>query len=151
MFSKRKEVIATLNELIQACNDGQERFRLAVDTVKDKELKAVFRFYGKQRARLMEELQVEVCRLRSKPANGGSAVGTLHRGWMKLKNTIATGDGAALIAECKRGEEHSEKQYEGALEKRLPEEVRRLIHRQYAAIKLAHDRINALEVKRKPK
>src|SRR5918911_5770041 len=137
-------VISTLNDLIETCKDGQEGFRQAAEGVKHGELKTLFHTYSQQRAQFAGELQGEVRRLGGDPERTGSVAASLHRGWINLKSAVTGKDDAAIITECERGEQVAVKNYEDALKKDLPGDVRALVERQYRGTLQNLERIRAL-------
>src|ERR1051325_11392328 len=98
------QVISTLNGLIETCRDGQEGFRTAAEGVRGARLRELFQGYAGQRAAFAGELQEEVRRLGGEPAQTGSLVASLHRGWMGLRAALEGGDERAIAAECERGD-----------------------------------------------
>ena len=139
------EVISTLNGLIETCRDGQEGFRTAAEGVKSAELRELFQTYAHQRAGFAGELQDEVRRLGGDPAQTGSLVATLHRGWMGLRAALEGDDDRAVVSECERGEDVALGAYRSALGRDLPASVRAMVERQFAEIKEAHNLIANLE------
>lgn len=140
-----KNVIATLNDLLETCRDGEEGFRLAAEHVEDEHLRTLFTSYCEQRSQLARELRKEISKLGGTADDTGSVSAALHRGWMNLKEAITGHDDAAILAECERGEDVAIDQYRKALECDLPADVRRVVNRQHAAVAAAHDRIRELE------
>lgn len=139
------QVVSTLNNLIQTCRDGQEGFQAAAEGVKDAGLKELFYDYSRQRANFAGELQDEVRRLGSEPADAGSVTGSLHRGWMGLRTALTGADDRAVLAECERGEDSALAAYRAALGVDMPAGVRTAVQRQFAEVKEAHERIRALD------
>lgn len=80
MAVNREELISCLNDLIQACRDGEKGFKTASEHVNDEELRNYFHRYSQQRAQFASELQGEVRHLGGDPATVGSASGILHWG-----------------------------------------------------------------------
>jgi uncharacterized protein (TIGR02284 family) len=138
--------IQTLNGLIQICKGGENGYRTAAGGVRTPDLKQLFESYSAQRALFANELQAEVQRLAGQPQEGGSIAATLHRGWMNLKGLVTGQDEAAIIAECERGEDAAVKAYEEAVHADLPDEVKKIVLRQFDQVKEAHARVRALEV-----
>jgi uncharacterized protein (TIGR02284 family) len=139
------EVISTLNQLIETCRDGQEGFRTAAEGVRSAELRELFQHYAQQRAGFASELQDEVRRLGGSPAQTGSLVASLHRGWMGLRAALEGGEDRAIVSECARGEEAAHETYRSALGTDVPANVRAMVERQFAEVKEAHNLINNLE------
>ena len=145
-MSQQKEIISTINDLIETLKDGQEGFRQASEAVKDSKLKSLFSEFSLQRARFAGELQNEAISLGDhNPEDSGSTSGAMHRTWINLKAAITSGDDHAILAECERGEDSAVNEFKKAMEeKELAAPVRETISRQYTDVKNAHDRIKAL-------
>jgi uncharacterized protein (TIGR02284 family) len=145
-MSQQKEIISTINGLIETLKDGQEGFRQASEAVKDSRLKAIFSEFSLQRARFAGELQNEVITLgEHDPENTSSTAGAMHRAWINLKAAITSADDHAILAECERGEDSAVNEYKKAMEEEeISSPIRETISRQYADVKRAHDRIREL-------
>ncbi|MEY2540215.1 MAG: hypothetical protein QOG67_3955, partial [Verrucomicrobiota bacterium] len=111
-MAQQKEIISTINSLIETLKDGQEGFKQASEAVRDSHLKSLFSEFSLQRARFAGELQSEARNLgESEPEEGGSASGAMHRAWIDLKSAITSGDDHAILSECERGEDSAIKEY----------------------------------------
>jgi uncharacterized protein (TIGR02284 family) len=145
-MSQQKEIISTINGLIETLKDGQQGFREASEAVKDSQLKSLFSEYSLQRAKFAGELQNEAITLGDHdPEDSSSTAGAMHRAWINLKSAITSGDDHAVLAECERGEDSAVNEYKKAMETEdLSAPVRETISRQFTDVKNAHDRIKAL-------
>ena len=145
-MSQQKEIISTINGLIETLKDGQKGFLQASEAVSDSRLKSLFSEYSLQRAKFAGELQNEAITLgEHNPENTSSTAGAMHRAWINLKSAITSGDDHAILAECERGEDSAVAEYKKAMEeKELSSPIRDTISRQYTDVKNAHDRIKAL-------
>ena len=143
-----REVISTLNSLIETCRDGEQGFRHAADNLKDPTVKTLFTEIASERAKFAEELKHEVERLGGRPDEGGSVSGAAHRGWMDVKGSITGHDDKAIISEAERGEDVAVATYREALAEPLPPAVESVVNRQYKHVKEAHDRVRELEIGR---
>jgi uncharacterized protein (TIGR02284 family) len=144
-MKEQKEVISTINNLIETLKDGQEGFKQAAEGVKDPQLKSLFNEYSLQRARFATELQNQARSLgEPEPETSSTAAGALHRAWINLKSAVTRGDDHAILAECERGEDSAVEQYKKAVDDNLSAQLREMVSRQYAEIKNAHDRIRNL-------
>ena|SRR5436190_3104431 len=145
-MSHQKEIISTLNDLIETLKDGQEGFRQAAAAVNDSRLKSLFSDYSLQRSRFAGELQNEAITLgEHNPENTSSTAGAMHRAWINLKSAITSGDDHAILAECERGEDSAVNEYKKAMEvEDLSAPIREIISRQFTDVKGAHDRIREL-------
>jgi uncharacterized protein (TIGR02284 family) len=145
-MSQQKEIISTINGLIETLKDGQEGFRQASEAVKDSQLKTLFNEFSLQRSKFAGELQNEAISLgEHNPEKTSSTAGAMHRAWIDLKSAITSQDDHAILAECERGEDSAVSEYKKAMEeKELSSPIRETISRQYTDVKSAHDRIRAL-------
>jgi len=137
----KDDVIATLNDLIETSKDGEEGFRTCADNVTEMRLKIFFEHAARRCAEAVHELQAKVRHLGGDPERSGSTGASLHRGWLELKTAIAGKDERAVLAECERGEDVAKREYEKALAKDLPSDLRAVIDRQYREVRANHDRV----------
>jgi uncharacterized protein (TIGR02284 family) len=140
----KKDVVSTLNDLIETSKDGENGFRTCAEGVKSTQLKTVFEEAARRCAQGAAELAAKVRALSGDPERSGSATGSLHRGWINIKSTATGMDEAAVLAECERGEDAAKRSYEAALKKDLPMDVRTIVERQYDGVKQNHDRVREL-------
>lgn len=138
------DVVDVLNDLIENCKDGEYGFNSCAEHAKAAELKSVFSARADECRRAAEELQTQVVALGGKPADGGTAAGALHRGWVAVRGTLTTYDDHAMLEECERGEDTAVRRYREALEKPLPEDIRSLVERHLLGAQRNHDQIKAL-------
>ncbi len=144
-MSQQKEIISTLNNLIETLKDGQEGFRQSANGVDDPQLKTVFDSFALQRSRFAGELQSEVVKLgEPDPEDSSSATGAMHRAWINIKSAVTSRDRHAILAEAERGEDAAVSAYKDALEEDLPAPIRDLVSRQSTEVKAAHDKIRNL-------
>ena len=149
-MAQQKEIVSTINSLIETLKDGQEGFKQAAEAVKDSELKSLFQEYSQQRARFATELQSQARQFgEPKSEDSSSAAGAMHRAWINLKSVVTSGDDHAILAECERGEDSAVKEYKEAIEEGLSSPIGDIVSRQYSEVKDAHDRIKQLRDARK--
>jgi len=150
-MAQQKEIISTINSLIETLKDGQAGFKQAAEAVKDSNLKSLFSEYSLQRSRFAGELQSHAQQLgESDPENESSVSGAMHRAWINLKSAVTSGDDHAILAECERGEDSAVAEYKEAMEDdALSAPVREIVSRQYREVQSAHDRIKQLRDARK--
>jgi uncharacterized protein (TIGR02284 family) len=146
MSTNNRKAVAALNKLISTCKDGASGYHSAGKDVKTQILKELFGSYAQQRAQFVSELLAEVHRLDDEEARRGSVGGSVHRGWMKVKSTVARRHAHAILAECERGERAAARHYEAALKEKLPPQTRALLEKQYIKVKEAHQRVHTLKV-----
>ena len=144
-MAQKKEIISTVNSLIETLKDGQEGFRQAAEAVKDSELKSLFSEFSIERSGFAGELQEQVRDLgESEPEDSSSVAGSMHRAWINLKAAVTSGDDHAILAECERGEDSAVSEYKKAMDADLSSPLRETVSRQYNKVKLAHDRVRNL-------
>jgi uncharacterized protein (TIGR02284 family) len=144
-MSQTKEVISTLNSLIETLKDGQEGFRQASEAVQNSQLKTLFSEYSLQRSKFAGELQNHVIQLgESEPEKTSSTAGALHRAWINMKSAISSRDDHAILAECERGEDSAVAEYKKAMEANLSAPIADTVSRQYTDVKAAHDHVRSL-------
>ena len=138
------DVVDTLNTLIETCKDGEYGFRTSAERVKSAQLRQVFTSRAEECRQGATELQSTVTRLGGKPDTGSSATGTLHRGWVKLKEAISGDSDLAALEECERGEDAALERYRDAIKKGLPSDVATVVQRQYEGVKRNHHQVRSL-------
>lgn len=144
MADRTKAAIATLNELIETCEDGANGFRESAEAVTNADAKALFISRVPIIERSKAELQAEVRRLGGDPETEGTVAAALHRGWINLKTAISGNDEAAVLTECERGEALAVTKYEEALKADLPAETRTMVEAQYRGTVSNLEKVRAL-------
>lgn len=144
MAMDNKAVVSVLNDLIETCKDGANGFRTAAAAVQHADAKALFTSRVPTIEGAAAELQAQVRRLGGDAETTGSVAAAVHRGWIGLKSAVTGKDDAAIITECERGEQLAVKNYEDALKKDLPAEVRAIVERQYRGAVQNLERVRAL-------
>jgi uncharacterized protein (TIGR02284 family) len=139
------DVASVVNGLIETAKDGEQGFRTAAEKVKQSDLKTLFSKYATQRAAYARELQAAVSELGEKPADHGHVTGSLHRGWINLKEALSKNEDKAIIDEAEAGEDAAKKAYAEALEKALPANIRALVEKQNAGVLEAHNTVSNLK------
>ena len=144
-MAQQKEVISTINGLIETLKDGERGFKEAAGAVKDPQLKSLFQEYSQQRHRFATELQSQAHSLGEfKPEESSSTAGAMHRAWINLKSAVTSGDDKAILSECERGEDSAVHEFEEAMHDGLTSPLRDVVSGQYSEIKSAHDRVKHL-------
>ena len=139
-----KDVISTLNDLIETCKDGEKGFRVCAEDIARPELKTLFSQRAGECAQAAQELQAIVIRLGGDPEDSTSMAGDLHRRWVDIKAAITGKSDEAVLNECERGEDVAKRSYHKALEKTLPEDIRQGVQRQYDGVLRNHDQVKML-------
>jgi uncharacterized protein (TIGR02284 family) len=94
----------------------------------------------------------EVVRLGGTPEDSGTVGGTVHRGWVAVREMLTSDDGndLAVLEECERGEDIALGRYRKALKEALPLDIRSLVERQMVGVQQNHDTIKSLRDDHKP-
>jgi uncharacterized protein (TIGR02284 family) len=132
-----------LNHLIEMCRDEELALRYAADHVKDPSVKTLFVELASQRAQFAADLLPHAQRLGGAEAADGTTRGALHRGWMAMKTTLIGYNDRTMITEAEYNEDRALDTYESALNDMLPPTARDVVERQWAEIRLGHDRVRA--------
>ena len=134
-----------LNDLVETSRDGEQGFRTAAEDTKSAELRKVFLERAENCAQGAAQLQQVILRLGGNPQEGGSVAGAVHRGWVNLKASVTGRTDVAILEECERGEDVAKARYRKALEeKKLPDDIRAIVQRQYDGVQRNHDQIRNL-------
>ncbi len=143
----------TTRDLIQTLEDGKEGFAKGaekLDKTNSPEIAVTFRRFSAQRDAFAQELRgLAVAYGDDADLQHGSLAGTLHRGWMSLKDALSGSDPDGVLDAAEQGEDHAVKEYDKARDADISPELRVIIERQYAQIKAAHDEVQALRSTRR--
>jgi len=137
-------IVSVVENLIEACRDGENGYKDAASHVKRTDLKTFFTEQGGQRARFVDELQLELSKLgKPEKKQSGSVGGAIHRAWIDTKVAVGGGD-KAILESVERGEDSAKESYEKALNGALPQNVLEIVRRQASSVVNAHDRVRDL-------
>ena len=139
-----KDVIETVNDLIENCKDGEYGFRRCGERVERSDLKQVMNQRADDCQRAASELQTLVSQLGGTPETTGTALGAMHRGWVSVRDAVSGDSDLAVLEECERGEDAALERYRSALEQALPPHVRSIVERQYEGVKRNHQQVRSL-------
>lgn len=140
-----KDVIKTLNNLIETSKDGEYGFRSSAEHAQSSAMKQLFLSRAEECRQAAAELQTLVLQYGGKAETEGSASGTLHRGWVAVKSALAGKSDLSMLEEAERGEDAALAQYRDALrDELLPADARSLVQQQYQGVKRNHDQIRNL-------
>jgi len=143
-MASNDNVIDILNDLIENSKDGQYGFAKCAERVESTLLRETLLKRSADCASAVGELQGMVAQHGGKPAEHGTVLGALHRGWVSVKDTITVNSDHAVLEECERGEDAALARYRKALKEDLPADVRNLIERQMAGAQANHDQVKML-------
>jgi uncharacterized protein (TIGR02284 family) len=137
----------TLNDLVEINNDRIVGYEKAIEELhpEDSDLKSLFAQMIVESQRLKMELATEVQRYGSDIETGTTNSGKIYRAWMDVKAVFTGHDRKTVLNNCEFGEDAAQKAYKTALEMdNLSDDVRALITKQKAQLRVSHDEIKAL-------
>jgi len=138
--------ISTLNSLIKTTIDSVRGFEDAAEDSESGRFATVFEQFAQERRRVVSTLQEEVRRLGGTPEDDSSFLGTAHRTFMNLKQSVMSRDNKAIVNEVERGEDYIKEKYQAALaDEALSAETRMVVQQVYGSIREGHDRASALK------
>ncbi len=137
--SDTDDVVDVLNDLIECCRDGEYGFNLCAEHVQNPELKQRLAQHADECRSAARELMDCIRRLGGDVDDGGSMMGSMHRGWVSVKGTLAGYSDRAMLEEVERGEDAALARYHKALDEKLPSDVHALVQRQADGVKRNHD------------
>ena len=134
-------------DLMQTLEDGKEGYARGAEKLNGTaalEIAGAFRRLSDQRATYYTELETLAKTYGDEIEESGSIVGTIHRGWMALKDAIS-GDGPeGVLDAAEQGEDHAVDAYEKALKEDLSPTLRTVVQRQFGEVTAAHDDVRSL-------
>lgn len=137
----------TTKDIIETLEDGRKGFSDAAEKLADTnraDLAPKFRELAEQRAGFSAELETMAAAYGDDIDEDGSALGAIHRGWMSLKDALAGSDPDGVLDAAEQGEDHALKEYDKALKAEISADLRTVLQRQQAAVKVAHDEVKSL-------
>lgn len=138
------EVVDVLNDLLENCRDGEYGFRTCAEEVESAPAKRLFADRANQCKAAEAELIQLIGAYGGEPAEGGSASGAVHRGWVHVKGAFGANSELSILESCERGEDTAVARYRKALKQNLPADVRALVARQAEGAQRNHDQIRDL-------
>lgn len=138
------DVFSDMNELLEACRDGEYGFRECAGYSKADNLTELLNRYADETQANVAELQTLVRQMGGRAQESSSVVGALHRGWVSVRGTLTGYSADSMLAECERGQHALLSAYNKALEQNLPADVMEVVERQVEGVQQNHDRIKEL-------
>ena len=134
-------------DLIKTLEDGREGFARAADKLAESDrpdLSTKMRAFSEQRAGFSAELEQMAASYGDDIDEDGSIAGTLHRGWMAVKDAMSGSDPEGVLDAAEQGEDHAVSEYRDALDQDISPSLRTVIERQFVEVQRAHDEVKAL-------
>jgi len=134
-------------DLIQTLQDGQEGYTAAAEklsTGDHAQWSPRLQELALQRATFAAELTTMAAAYGDAITEDGTVAGTLHRGWMALKDALSGSDSSAVLDAAEQGEDHAVGVYRKALDQELSTDLRAVVERQFTEVRAAHDEVRAM-------
>ena len=144
-----KEIVETLNTLVETSRDGDKGFSACAADAKDASLKAYFTICATRCRTSVNAMESKVRELGGVAETSGTVAAGVQRAWLGLRTSITSNDDLVVLEECERAEDVAKAAYSAALAKDLPATVRELVQQQYDGVKANHNHVRGLRDARK--
>ena len=135
-----------LNELLTKNYDAEAGYKMAVDKVKNNDLKEFFNMRAKERYDFGHQIKKEMKTYGEAPEKGTSFKADAHRGWMNLKTAFSNDNEEAILEEIIKGEKAAIEEYNKILqEPDFPPTTESILTMQRDTIKSALNDVKAFE------
>jgi uncharacterized protein (TIGR02284 family) len=138
------EVVDVLNDLLENTRDGGYGFLACAEEVESPVYKKLFVDRAEACRQAESELVALITQYGGEPADGGTAAGAMHRGWVHVKGSLGANSELSILESCERGEDTAVARYRKALKQNLPADVRAVVQRQAEGAQRNHDEIRDL-------
>jgi len=138
------DVVDVLNDLLENTRDGGYGFLACAEEVETQTTKQLFLARAEGCRQAEAELVQLITAYGGKPAEGGTAAGAMHRGWVHVKGSLGANSELSILESCERGEDTAVARYRKALKQSLPADVRAVVQRQADGAQRNHDQIRDL-------
>ena len=139
------DVLSELNNLLEACRDGEKSFRECADNSKAENLQELLNRYADEMQVNVEALQSHVRELGGTAQDSGSVAGVLQRSWASVRGTLAGYSPEAMLSQCERAQENILAAYSQACEQPLPAHIAQDLQAQAEGLRKNRDRIKELQ------
>jgi uncharacterized protein (TIGR02284 family) len=137
--------IKTLNALIETVIDSADGYSEAAKASETSRFTPIFFRRGAERKDLTAQLQGEVRALGGEPEKDGTLLGSAHRMFLNLRNSMSSDD-VAIVDQVEDGEDHIKHKFEDAIrDNEISPAVKAIIERAYTVVKDGHDEIRDLK------
>ena len=136
-------------DLVETLKDGQKGYAAAAEKLTDSkrpEWAATMTRLQQQRVQFAQEIVDLGHEYGDDVDESGSVLGTLHRGWLSLKDALTGDDPSGVLGAAVSGEEHTVSEYEKAVaDKDLSDGFRTVLQRQHGEIVEALAEVKGLQ------
>ncbi|TNJ33253.1 PA2169 family four-helix-bundle protein [Arenimonas terrae] len=136
---------ATLNELVEALNDGIAFFGLAAERSTSAAHIELFQRVRHLKETIAADLRAEVARNGDEPAGHGSWLGSFRQSYADLRARLASDSEASFIAALEEQEDRIVAAFRDATAQDQPQRVRELAASYLPEVEQMHDSLRALQ------
>lgn len=137
-------LIATLNDLIQTCNDGEEGFRACAEERIEQHFKVPFLDRAIDCATAARTLQALVREHGGEPEVNGAINASLRHRWIDIEQAVRGKSDREVLEECEHGEDVALLSFRNALGMGLPAAIRAIVEVQYQGVLRNHALVRLL-------
>lgn len=134
-----------LNDLLQLNRDSAEGFAKAAELATSPKLKKICEDARTERTAFAKEIEPLVRAAGGTPDKDLSVSGSLHRTWMKVRETLSPDGDKALIREVERAEDEMKEAYTKAMSRQLPPAITNVVTEQSKQVFRVHDLFSDLK------
>jgi uncharacterized protein (TIGR02284 family) len=138
---KDDQIIAALNQLIEASKDGEKELTRAAEDAKEPDLSRALSDAEEANRTALAELQDQVRLLGGTAEQEGSTKAAARRSWTHVKSMVKSRDDSAVMEESERCQSDVRGRYADALELDLPQPIHVVVERHHRAIVDTHYRL----------
>ena len=134
-------------DLVQVAEDGKVGYAKAAEELAGSdhpEYAETFRKLSAQREQFSAELRKLAGAYGDDVHEGSSAAAAVHRGWMSVKDAITGSGPESVLKTAGGGEDHAIKEYEKALAEEPSIDLRTVVEKQLAEIRVARAELERL-------
>ena len=110
-----EEMADTLNGLVKINNDRMTGYQQVATEIDDTSLRVVFENMVNESVNFAENLGAYVRDFGGTPVTGGTLAGTIHQGWINVKDALVGNNREAMLESCEFGDKAAIEAYETAL------------------------------------
>lgn len=137
------ETLAVIQELFKINIDSRDTFLELADATANASVAIMFRELASERNRNVAELESLINFNQEKPDETASIAATYHRILIGLRSALGAGT-ATMLSEAESAEDKIQQKYEEVLTREPGSAVSDILHRQYSAVRAAHERMRAI-------
>lgn len=136
---------ASINDLVEALNDGIAFYDHAASETHDAAHKQLFQEMSRMKRAIAADLRTEVASGGGEPANDSSWLGDFRQGYADLKAKLVKDPDAAYVASLEAQEDRVVHAFRDAFDTDQPPRVREIASKYLPEVQSMHDRMRALK------